>query len=97
MQEPVFPKDELNRMKQQLKLLAERSLDRNGLSHSFLETELESGELRINGNSFGLLDLAVEILDIAAKDFTGAHIHLDDTVMIGRCDMPVVFALKNAE
>lgn len=43
---------------------------------------------RINRNREGLIHLAMLILDLANRDFEGAHFHLDN-VIFDKCEMPL--------
>jgi hypothetical protein len=72
-----------------------------GVSTQFLEvagiSEKNGGELHITGNPQGLVHFARLILDIAVKGYEGAHVHLDESANLDKCDVPVVVSLKAAE
>ena len=82
----------------QLDALDERAIV-DGVSRHFLEFELseDQGEMRINGNSQGLIHFAKMILEVAASGMKGAHRHFDTTGIADRCDIPVVVQLKLPE
>jgi hypothetical protein len=68
---------------------------RDGVSHDWLEFEHHEREFRINGNREGLIRFARQVLQVAAKDFSGAHAHLDEANGIDRVDLPLVICLKD--
>ncbi len=71
----------------------------DGISSHFLEFELldSEKELRINGNTEGLIYLAKDILNLAVKQNEGSYFHFDSTGVVDKCDMPVVICFKRAE
>lgn len=82
------------------KLRAEdRSYILGGASQHFIEFIRSSNGacLHINGNRAGLVHLAKNILDVAVKNFDGAHHHFDSVGLVDPCDMEVVVCLKKAD
>lgn len=45
----------------------------------------------------GLVHLARLVLEVAAKEFVGAHQHFDQAGELDTCDMPLTIVLKSAE
>jgi hypothetical protein len=54
-----------------------------------------ANEMLVVGNREGLKHLASAILDVASKDFDGAHSHFDEHTL-DRCDIPLIIRLKLA-
>ena len=71
----------------------------DGVSSHFLEFELldSENELRINGNSEGLVYLAKIILNLAVNQKVGDHFHFDSTGVVDKCDIPITICFKQAE
>ena len=69
--------------------------DKKMESELFLEVVKSdaNNEIVVAGNREGLRHLASTILDIASKDFDGAHSHFDEHTL-DRCDIPLIVRLK---
>ena len=82
-----------------LRRLDDASVGADGVTTQFLEVrnELQSGGVCVNGNRNGLIHLARLTLEVAAKDFVGAHQHLDADGEVDNCEVPLTIGLKPAE
>jgi hypothetical protein len=89
----------LNEVLELVHSLDASSIEPDGTTNLFLELRKSSGGdgVRINGNREGLVHFARLILDVAAKDFDGAHQHFDDAGEMDTCEAPLVISLKSAE
>lgn len=89
----------LNSVLQMLRLLDNGSINANYTSTQFLEIvkgQQDEGVI-INGNTNGLVRLARLVVEVAAKDFAGAHQHFDDIGELDTCEVPLTIVLKPAE
>ena len=60
------------------------------VSRQFLQIlKNESGEVVVQGNSEGLIHLALSLLRLAKKD-VGAHVHFDEAGIVDYCDVALV-------
>jgi len=68
----------------------------NETSDQFLELvrSIDGSEIRINGNAQGLVHFARRVLEVAAKDFDGAHEHFDELSGFDHCDVPLIVRKK---
>lgn len=63
-----------------------------GIAKQFLRVAtLENGEVVVQGNSEGLVHLALIILRLVQKE-VGSHVHLDEASIVDQCDQPLVIA-----
>jgi predicted transcriptional regulator YheO len=69
------------------------------VSTEFIETKRDPihGHLCINANRLGLMRMAKTFLEVAVKNFEGAHQHLDEVSGLDSCDMPLVVCFKKAD
>lgn len=82
-----------------LRLLDDNSVSTDEKTSQFLEvvkSQQDEGVI-INGNTNGLVRLARLVLEVAAKDFAGAHQHFDDVGELDTCEVPLTIVLKPAE
>jgi hypothetical protein len=82
-----------------LRQLDDTSVGADGTSSQFLEVKRgpRDGAISVNGNRDGLVHLARLILEVAAKDFVGAHQHFDNAGELDTCEAPLTIVLKLAE
>ena len=79
-----------------------RELDSQAISDNVSCQHLEivlakdQNEDRLNGNAEGLIYLSRVFLEVAVKDKAGSHIHIDETGVADRCDIPMVVSLKDS-
>ena len=88
----------LHDLLEMLRCLDNASVRADGAATLFLEVRKGSqGEgVSVNGNRDGLVHLARLVVEVAAKDFAGAHQHFDDTGL-DTCEVPLTIGLKPAE
>ena len=89
----------LNSVLQMLRILDNGSVSENYTSTNFLETVKNRHDdgVIINGNTDGLVRFARLVLEVAAKDFSGAHQQFDDVGELDTCEVPLTIVLKPAE
>jgi hypothetical protein len=81
----------------QIRKLDDASI-RGDVSRQFLEiqTSPDQSEVTLNGNCEGLVHFARLVLDVAGRNFEGAHAHFDASGELDRCDLPLIVSLKAA-
>lgn len=82
-----------------LRRLDDASIGADGTATQFLEVRKgpQDEAISVNGNRDGLVHLARLVLEVAAKDFVGAHQHFDEAGELDTCEVPLTIGLKPAE
>lgn len=82
-----------------LRKLDDASVDADAVTGQFLEVlkQPPGGGVSINGNRAGLVHLARQIFEVAARGFAGAHQHFDEAAGLDSCEVPLAIVLKPAE
>jgi len=82
-----------------LRRLDDVSVGAGGTTTQFLEVRKgpENEGVSVNGNRNGLVHLARLVLEVAAKDFVGAHQHFDEAGELDICEVPLAVVLKAAD
>jgi len=71
-----------------------------GVSRHFLQvfkTGAEKEEIMIQGNTEGLVHLAMVCLNLAQKKIDGSHHHFDEVSIVDKSEAPLVIAYKGAD
>jgi hypothetical protein len=82
-----------------LRRLDDAAVDAYGATSQFLEVRKgPAGDgVSVNGNRDGLVHFARLVLEVAAKDFSGAHQHFDEAGELDTCEVPLAITLSPAE
>lgn len=97
MNEPMPPS--LHEVLELLRRLDDTSVSTDRAATQFLEVRKgpQNEAISVNGNRDGLVHFARLVLEVAAKDFVGAHQHLDESGELDTCEIPLTIGLKPAE
>ena len=89
----------LHEVLQLLRRLDDTSVGTDGTTTQFLEIRKGAQDegVSVNGNRDGLVHLARLVLEVAARDFVGAHQHFDEAGELDTCEVPLSIGLKPAE
>lgn len=79
---------------EQLSMLANEST-KDGLSNSYIESEVDKNEQRIFINTEGSIHLARMILDLGLKKIEGTHHHIDQSSMLDKGNHDIVIIYKD--
>lgn len=82
-----------------LRRLDDASVGIDGTATHFLEVRKGPRDegISVNGNRSGLIRLARQVLEVAVKNFVGAHQHFDEAGELDNCEVPLTIGFKLAE
>lgn len=92
---PSSTKPELAHLVQRLIDMEETFVEESISNYSLSLTKADAGNtLLVEGNTAGLVNLARMVLDVASKEFSGAHCHFDTAGIVEVAEMDLVVSLK---
>ena len=68
-----------------------------GVAHQYLTISQNKYEVTISANKEGLIWLALEALQLANASQQGSHVHIDESGIADKADVPLVLSYKAAE
>jgi hypothetical protein len=68
---------------------------KGGVSRHFIEVRDNGEEVVVGGNKEGLVRLALELVRLAVKNQTGAHVHIDDVSLADVAERNLVLRVSD--